>query len=71
VCQRFRAPSLYAALADLVTPGGLLVVTVLSEVGDTGGPFRAPPGELLAAFSHLEVCHHEEGEGEARLVARR
>jgi SAM-dependent methyltransferase len=71
VCQRFRAPSLYAALADLVTPGGLLVVTVLSEVGDTGGPFRAPPGELLAAFSHLEVRHHEEGDGEARLVARR
>ena len=47
------------------------MISVLSEVGDTGGPFRAPPGELLAAFSHLEVLHHEEGDGEARLVARR
>jgi SAM-dependent methyltransferase len=71
VCQRFRAPSLYPALAGVVAPGGLLVISVLSEVGDTGGPFRAPPGELLEAFGHLDVLHHEEAHGGASIVARR
>lgn len=70
VCQRFRDPDLYPALVDVLAPRGLLVVSVLSEVGDEGGPFRAPPGELLAAFGHLEVLHHEEGHGEEALVAR-
>ncbi|MBN9738991.1 Thioredoxin reductase [Pseudonocardia sp. Ae168_Ps1] len=71
VCQRFRAPALYPALAAAVAPGGLLVVTVLSEVGDTGGQYRAAPGELPAAFGELEVVAHHEGGGEAHLVARR
>ena len=30
VCQRYRDPALYPALADALAPGGLLVVTVLS-----------------------------------------
>lgn len=70
VCQRFRDPALYALLAELLADGGLLVLTVLSEVGGEPGPFRARPGELLTAFGGLEVIAHEEGAGEASLVAR-
>ena len=70
VCQRFRAPTLYPALPRLLAPGGLLVVSVLSTVGDEGGSYRAAPGELGAAFGHLEVLVDEEGQGEAHLVAR-
>lgn len=71
VCQRFRDPRLYGALAGLVAAGGLLVVTVLSEVGEGEGRYRAPAGELLAAFDGLDVLAHREGDGEASLVARR
>lgn len=71
VCQLYRDPGLYPALAAALGPGGLLVITVLSEVGDTGGPFRAAPGELVAAFPTLEHLAHEEGGGRASLVARR
>lgn len=71
VCQRFRDPLLYPALAGLLAPGGLLAITVLSTVGDTGGRFRAGPGELSGAFGHLDVIVDEEGGGEAHLVARR
>ena len=63
VCQRFRDPSLYSVLPGLVAPGGLLVVSVLSTVGDAGGSYRAAPGELRAAFGHLEVLVDEEGQG--------
>lgn len=70
VCQRYRDPALYPALAAALRPGGLLVVTVLSTVGDSGGRFRAAPGELPAAFAGLEVLDHEERDGEATLVAR-
>ncbi|GAA4858947.1 class I SAM-dependent methyltransferase [Actinomycetospora straminea] len=67
VCQRFRDPALYPALVDALAPGGLLVVTVLTGEG----AFRAPPGELLAAFGHLDVLHHDAGDREEGLVARR
>ncbi|WP_018333588.1 class I SAM-dependent methyltransferase [Actinomycetospora chiangmaiensis] len=70
VQQRFRDPLLYPTLAGLLAPRGLLVLTVLSTVGDTGGRFRAAPGELRAAFGHLDVLVDEEGDGEAHLVAR-
>lgn len=70
VCQRFRGPALYPAFVELLAPGGLLVVTVLSEVDDVPGPYRAAAGELLAAFADLDVVHHREGDGEAHLVAR-
>jgi SAM-dependent methyltransferase len=70
VCQRFRDPARYRELAARLAPGGLLVVTVLSEVGEGPGPFRAPPGELRAAFGGLEVLHDVERDGEASLVAR-
>lgn len=71
VCQRFRDPALYAQLSGCLTVGGLLVVTVLSAVGDGPGPWRATAGELLAAFAGLEVLTHREGDGEASIVARR
>ena len=71
VCQRFRAPALYPALSAAVAPGGVLAVSVLSEVGDTGGRFRAAPGELARAFAGLEVLAHHEDAGQAHLLARR
>jgi SAM-dependent methyltransferase len=70
VCQRFRDSARYPELAARLAPGGLLVVTVLSEVDDGPGPYRAPAGELLRAFDGLEVLHHVERDGEASLVAR-
>jgi 2-polyprenyl-3-methyl-5-hydroxy-6-metoxy-1,4-benzoquinol methylase len=70
VCQRFRDPARYPELAARLAPGGLLVVTVLSEVDAGPGPFRAPAGELRAAFDGLEELHHVERAGEASLVAR-
>lgn len=74
ICQRFRDPRLYGALATAVAPGGVLVITVLSQVGaESPGPFHAPPGDLLDGFgtSGLEILRHEETAGEATLVARR
>jgi 2-polyprenyl-3-methyl-5-hydroxy-6-metoxy-1,4-benzoquinol methylase len=70
VCQRFRDPAHYPELVARLAPGGLLVVTVLSEVGEGPGPFRALPGELRTAFAGLEVLYHVERDGEASLVAR-
>ncbi len=66
VCQRFRDPSIYRALADAVAPGGLLIVTVLSVVGHHGepGPYRAAPGELVAALGPMvDVIVASEGSG--------
>jgi SAM-dependent methyltransferase len=74
ICQRFRDPRLYAAIADAAGAGGLIVITVLSEVGaDSPGPYHAPPGELDEAFGALdvEVLRSVETNGEATLVARR
>lgn len=70
VCQRFRSPALYPQLVRRLGPGGLLVVTVLSEVGEAPGAWRAPAGELRAAFGHLDVLVDREADGEATLVAR-
>ena len=74
ICQRFRDPRLYPALAGAAAPGGLVVVTVLSQVGATSpGPYHAPPGELDDAFRALavEIVRAVEEDGEATLVARR
>jgi SAM-dependent methyltransferase len=70
VCQLFRDPALYPALADALAPGGLLAVTVLSQVGAAAGPFRAAPGELTSAFRGLSVLASRESDGEAALLAR-
>lgn len=71
VCQRFRDPALYPPLVRATAPGGLLVVSVLSEVGGGPGRFCAAAGELRRAFGALEVLLDAEGHGEAALVARR
>ena len=71
VCQLFRDPRRYADLVAALAPGGLLAITVLSEVDAEPGPFRAPPGELRAAFGSLDVLVDHEANGEASFVGRR
>ena len=74
VCERFRDPNLYEHLVYMLEPGGVLVITVLSQVGLDGeaGPHHAPPGELVDAFREYDVVieRHVELDGEATLVAR-
>jgi SAM-dependent methyltransferase len=75
LCQRFRDPALYDQLVYMLEPAGILVITVLSQVGRQGEPrrFDAPPGELIDAFRDLDVdiLRSLEADGEATLVARR
>lgn len=76
ICQRFREPALYEQFELMLRPGGVAVVTVLSEVGLAGtpGPFHAPPGELVGALrssEELTIERHVELDGEATIVARR
>jgi SAM-dependent methyltransferase len=72
IVQRFRAPHLYAQLLARLAPGGVLVMTVLSEVGLAGeaGPFHAVAGELDRAFAghDVETLLSEEAEGLATVV---
>lgn len=67
----FRDPRLDRAMIERLAPGGLLAVAVLSEVGAGPGEFRARPGELRDAFGSLEIVDEGEGEGMARILARR
>lgn len=69
-CHRFRDPRLYQAMVDRLMPGGLLAISVLSEVGSQPGLFRAAPGELDVAFARLQALAAGEGDGEAWLLAR-
>ena len=48
LCQRYRASDLYLDFLQRLQPGGVLILTVLSAVGNNGvaGPFHARPGEL-------------------------
>jgi 2-polyprenyl-3-methyl-5-hydroxy-6-metoxy-1,4-benzoquinol methylase len=75
VCQRYRDPLLYPAIAERLRPGGVAIVTVLSTVGLHGavGPFHAPPGELVSAFTRddVEILDAQEGSGQASVVSRR
>jgi SAM-dependent methyltransferase len=75
VCQRFRATSLYSGFVDRLRSGGIAVVTVLSTVGldIDGGPFHAPPGELVDAYkgTDVDVVYHCEASGQASIVVRR
>jgi SAM-dependent methyltransferase len=71
LCHKFRDRRLDAAIIDRLTPGGLLAIAALSEVGAEPGPFRAAPGELAAAFAQLEQIAAGEGDGLAWLLARR
>ncbi len=73
VCQRFRAVELYPTFLERLRPGGVCVVTVLSEAGaDSPGAYHAPPGELIHAFDRhdVEVLAHTEGNGSASIVVR-
>ena len=70
-CHRFRAPDLTDALIDRLAVGGVLAVSVLSEVDAAPGRHRAAPGELLAAFGALEPLCSGEGHGIAWLLARK
>ncbi|MBB3605390.1 SAM-dependent methyltransferase [Mycolicibacterium sp. BK556] len=70
LCHRFRDPRLYPAIVDRLTPGGLLAITVLSEVGAEPGFFRATAGELDVAFADLHTLATGEGDGQAWLLAR-
>jgi hypothetical protein len=58
-------------MMERLAPGGLLAVAVLSEVGVGPGEFRVRPGELRDAFGRLEILDHGEGDGMARILARR
>ncbi|ANW64817.1 SAM-dependent methyltransferase [Mycobacterium sp. djl-10] len=71
VCQRFRDARLDAAIVDRLTPGGLLAISALSEVGAGPGRFRVPAGELVRAFAGLTVEAAGEADGLAWLLARR
>lgn len=69
-CHLFSAPGLDQAMLERLVPGGVLAMTVLSEVGAEAGPFRVPAGGLLARFEGAEVLAHREGDGTATLIAR-
>ena len=72
VCQRFRDPRLYPQLVERLAPGGLLVVTVLSEVGDEPGPLAGGARRAARRRSAGWWCWPtREGNGEAGLLARR
>ena len=71
VCHRCRQPSIYASMVGRLGPGGTLAVAVLSEVGGDQGHFRAPAGELRAAFSGLYELASHEADGAAVFIGRR
>ncbi|GAY16473.1 bifunctional 2-polyprenyl-6-hydroxyphenol methylase/3-demethylubiquinol 3-O-methyltransferase UbiG [Mycobacterium sp. shizuoka-1] len=70
LCHRFRDPRLYRPIVERLAAGGLLAISVLSEVGAAPGAFRAEAGELDRAFADLQVLAGGEGDGQAWLVAR-
>jgi 2-polyprenyl-3-methyl-5-hydroxy-6-metoxy-1,4-benzoquinol methylase len=71
VCCKFRDPRLDRAIIERLSPGGLLAVAALSEVGASPGAFRAVAGELPAAFAGLDLIDADESDGQAWLLARR
>lgn len=70
LCHLFRDRRLYPAMVDRLVAGGLLAISVLSEVGAQPGFFRASAGELDDAFADLHVLAAGEGDGQAWLLAR-
>ena len=70
LCNKFRDHRLDRSLIGRLAPGGLLAMATLSEVDAEPGPFRAKPGELLAAFAELDLIAAGEGQGSAWLLAR-
>lgn len=70
LCHKFRNPRLYRPIFERLVAGGVLAISVHSQVGAAPGRFRAGPGELVEAFSGLEVIAAGEGGGRAWLLAR-
>lgn len=70
LCHFFRDPRLDRPIIERLAPGGLLAMTVCSEVDVGPGRFRAPRGELARAFSELEILAAAEQAGEAWILAR-
>ena len=71
VCHLYHNPALYGPLIERLSPGGMLAVAVLSEVGSGPGRYRAEPGELRRSFGdHLTVLLDREGSGTAVLIGR-
>jgi SAM-dependent methyltransferase len=70
-CNKFRDRRLDSSIIERLRAGGLLAISVLSEVGSSPGTFRARPGELVEAFGALDTIASGEADGEAWLLARR
>lgn len=71
LCYLFRDSELDGAMEERLAPGGMLAIATLSEVGAEPGRFRVRSGELLDAFSGLDVLDHGEADGMAWLLGRR
>lgn len=69
-CHLFNAPDLDGLMLQRLVPGGVLAVTVLSEVGAEPGPFRVGAQELVARFAAAKVLGHREGNGQATIVVQ-
>ena len=68
----FQNRRLDQAMADVISPGGMLAIAALSEVGGSPGRFRVTEGELEERVAPLlDVVHHHEADGVAVLIARR
>ena len=71
VCHLFRDPRLDKAIIERLAPGGLLAMSVLSEVDHGPGPFRMARGELRAAFTSLTTIAEGDAPGERGYWPRR
>ncbi|MGA7096592.1 MAG: class I SAM-dependent methyltransferase [Acidimicrobiia bacterium] len=71
LCHLFRDPRLDQSIVERLKPGGILAMSVLSEVGAGPGRFRVPEGELREAFGGLDIEVEGESDGMAWIVARR
>ena len=71
LCYWFHHHRLDSQILDRLAPGGLLAMTVHSEVDLGPGEFRAPPGDLRRSFGQLEFIGEGEREGTAWLLGRR
>jgi SAM-dependent methyltransferase len=71
LCHLFRDHRLDSAIIERLSPGGILAIAVLSEVGAGPGQHRAAPGELIDAFGSLEILASGEADGTAWLAGRK
>ncbi|MEO8779148.1 MAG: methyltransferase domain-containing protein [Rhodanobacter sp.] len=72
LCLNFRDARLDSLMLQRLAPGGILIISTLSDVGAVcHSPFCAPAGELRRAFAALELLDDGEREGRAWLIGRR